>query len=229
MIENEQILIIAAHPDDEILGCGGTIVKLSKKNKITALILGEGIMSRNSIINKNAILKLRKDARKAQEIIGINNLYFEEFPDNSFDSIPFLKITKKTEDYIKKINPDIIFTHHHSDLNIDHRITFQAVLTSCRPQPDFKHPDIYCFEIPSSTDYQILTGENIFKPNVFIDITETIDIKLEALKCYKSEIRQFPHSRSIDGIKLMAQDWGRKVGKEYIEAFELIRSIRNTL
>jgi len=228
-MKNKNILIIAAHPDDEILGCGGTIAKLAKNNNIYALILGEGITSRSSDNSEEKLKKLKEDAKKAQKILGIENSYFERFPDNSFDSIPLLKIVKKIEEYLNKINPDVIFTHHHSDLNIDHRITFQAVFTCCRPQPSFHHPDIYCFEIPSSTDWQILTGEAMFKPNIFIDISETIDQKLKALENYKSEMRDYPHTRSLKGVKIMAQNWGRKVGKNFIEAFELVRSVKDNL
>ncbi len=228
-MKNKTIFIIAAHPDDEILGCGGTIAKLAKENKIIVLILGEGMISRGLKNGEELLKKLREHSRQAQGLIGIKKSYFETFPDNSFDSIPLLEIVQKIETYIDKIQPDIIFTHHHSDLNIDHRITFQAVLTCLRPQPNNKHPDIYSFEIPSSTDWQIMTGDRIFKPNVFIDISDTIRLKIEALKLYKSEMREYPHSRSLKGVEIMAQDWGRKMGKDYVEAFEMIRSIRSKL
>ncbi len=226
---NKKILVVAAHPDDEILGCGGTIAKVSSDNKVQALILGEGMISRDLEKKESLLLKLKENAIKAQKILGINESYFENFPDNSFDTVPLLEIVKKVEEFINKINPDIIFTHHHADLNVDHRITLQAVLTTCRPQPNFKHPDIYCFEVPSSTEWQILTAENIFKPNVFIDIANTIEKKLTALENYKTEIKEYPHSRSIEGVRIMAQDWGRKVGKKFVEAFELIRSVRDNL
>ena len=226
-MKNKKILVIAAHPDDEILGCGGTIAKLTRDNEIYCLILGEGITSR-SLDDIGAKLDLlKKNAIQAQKILGIKEIFFERFSDNQFDGTPLLDIVKKVEEYVYKIRPDIIFTHHHSDLNIDHRLTFQAVLTCCRPQPGFKHPDIYCFEIPSSTDWQILAGEKTFKPNVFIDISDTLEIKLKALKSYKSEMRDYPHSRSLKGVKIMSQDWGRKMGKTNIEAFCLIRSIRD--
>lgn len=228
-MKNKSILIVGAHPDDEILGCGGTIAKLSKNNKIFALILGEGIKSRDIENSSRKLKNLKEDAIKAQKILGIENSCFESFPDNSFDKIALLNIVKKVQEFIKKINPDIIFTHHHSDLNIDHRLTFQAVLTCCRPQPNFLHPDIYCFEIPSSSDWQVLIGTNIFAPNVYIDISDTIEKKLKALEYYKLEMREYPHSRSLKGIEIMAQDWGRKVGKKYVEAFELIRSVRDEL
>lgn len=228
-MKNKKILIIVAHPDDEILGCGGTSAKLSLENQIHILILVDAITSRKDNISESELKELKQTTIKATEILGIRDIYFENLPDNSFDSIPLLKIIKKIDAYISKINPDIIFTHHHSDLNIDHRLTFQAVLTCCRPQPNFNHPDIYAFEIPSSTDWQNITGDNIFKPNVFIDISNTINLKLKALESYKSEMQEYPHSRSIKGVKIMAQDWGRKVGRNYVEAFELIRSIRSEL
>jgi LmbE family N-acetylglucosaminyl deacetylase len=229
MMKNKNILIVAAHPDDEFLGCGGTIAKLAKDNTVSALLLVDAITSRPKEFSDEKRKKLREDTKNAHDIIAIRNTFFESFPDNEFDKIPLLNLIKTVSSYINKTAPDVIFTHHYGDLNIDHRRTFQAVLTACRPQPNFYHPDIYCFEIPSATEWQAFTGAEFFKPNVFIDISDTIDLKLEALKCYKSEMRDFPHSRSIKGIKIMAQDWGRKVGKTFVEAFELIRSVRNNL
>ncbi|MFX1256286.1 MAG: PIG-L deacetylase family protein [Promethearchaeota archaeon] len=228
-MKNKKILIIAAHPDDEVLGCGGTIAQLAAGNTIHALILVDRITSRKTIIPESELKELRETTLKAHEVLGIKHTYFENFPDNSFDKVSLLEIVKKIDEYVKRINPDIIFTHHYGDLNIDHRLTFEAVLVICRPQPTFHHPDIYCFEIPSSTEWQVFTCENMFKPNIFIDISSTIEKKIEVLKIYKNEMRDYPHSRSIKGIKIMAQDWGRKFGRNYIEAFELIRSIRDQL
>lgn len=225
-MKGNTIMVIAAHPDDEILGCGATLVKLKKeKRKIHALILGEGMTSRGEEF-KNKIDELRNCAKKSSKIIGIDNLYFEDLPDNKFDSVPILDIIKIIEKYIKRIKPDVILTHHRGDLNIDHRLTYQAVLTACRPQTGFKHPTIYSFEIPSSTDYNITDAEDIFKPNYFMKISKAeMEKKKSALKEYKTEMRKYPHSRSIEGVEIMAKDWGRKISTEYAEAFELVREI----
>jgi len=220
------VLVIAAHPDDEILGCGATLNKLKKeKRKIYALMLGEGMTSRGGEY-KSKIKELRDSANRSSKIIGIDEIFFEELPDNKFDTIPLLDIIKTVEKYIYKIKPDIIFTHHRGDLNIDHRLTFQAVLTACRPRTDFKHPTIYSFEIPSSTECNETTYENIFRPNYFVIFSKTeMEKKKQALSEYKSEMLMYPNSRSIEGIEIMAKDWGRKIGAEYTEAFELVRQI----
>ncbi len=219
-------MVIAAHPDDEILGCGGLLLRLKKEgSKLYALILGEGMTSRGEKY-KEKIKELRNCAKKSSSIIGFNEIYFEDFPDNKFDTVPLLNIIKIAEKHIGKIKPDIIFTHHKGDLNIDHRLTYQAVITACRPRTGFKHPTIYSFEIPSSTEANVNTSEDMFKPNYFVKIKKTeMEKKKAALKEYKSEIRKYPNSRSIKGIEIMAKDWGRKIGVEYAEAFELVREI----
>ena len=225
MKSKKNILIVAAHPDDELLGCGGTVLKLKKVGyHVTSLILGEGATSRSNH-QKSDVKKLRKDALKANQLIGIEKVHFADFTDNRFDSISLLKVIKLVEKYIARYSPEIIFTHHQHDLNIDHRITFQAVLTACRPVPGFKHPDIYSFEIPSSTDWNEIHQMNAFVPNVFVNIKDEIEKKMAALACYKTEMRPYPHSRSIEGIRILAQFRGIRVGLEYAEAFQLIRSL----
>ena len=168
------VLVIAAHPDDEILGCGATLVRLKKeKKKIYTLILGEGMTSRGKEY-KIKLNELRDCANKSSKIIGMDKIYFENLPDNKFDSVPLLDIIQIVERYVNKIKPDLIFTHHKGDLNIDHRLTYQAVLTVCRPRIGFKHPTIYSFEIPSSTECNAIGYENIFTPNYFVKISKSV-------------------------------------------------------
>lgn len=223
----KKILIIAAHPDDEVLGCFGTVSKLIKEgNEAYTLILGEGKTSRVSDRNeiKNEEFKnLENEALKANQSIGIKELFREKFPDNRFDSVPLLDIVKSVERVKNKLKPDIIFTHFYNDLNIDHQITYKAVLTATRPMPNESVKEIYSFEILSSTEWNFPT---LFSPDVFIDISQTLEHKINAMKFYNSELCNFPHPRSIEGIELIAKIQGLKVGLKNAEAFKLVRAIK---
>ena len=224
----ENILIIAAHPDDEILGCGGTIVRLNKEGyKITTLILGEGISSRDDVrdIKKREknILELKEEAKRANAILGVREVFFHDFPDNRFDTVPFLDLIKVIEKIKNQIKPEIIFTHYEKDLNIDHQITYKAVITATRPLEEETVKEIYSFEIPSSTEWSYPLS---FSPNMFYDISETIDVKIKALKEYKSELKKYPYPRSLEGVELTAKNWGMKVGLNYAEAFKTVRIIK---
>jgi len=225
----KKILIIAAHPDDEILGCGGTAAKLAQSgNEIYILILGEGKTSRG--IGKESFEKeieeLNIEIKNANQIIGIKEIFTTNFPDNRFDEIPLLDIVKKIEKIKDKIQPEIIFTHHYGDMNVDHQQTHKAVLTATRPMKEECVKEIYAFEVPSSTEWNGFSKETAFIPNVFVDITETIDLKIKAMAEYKSELREYPHPRSLQHIKELAKVNGTKVGLEYSENFMLIRQIK---
>jgi len=217
-----KILIVVAHPDDEVLGCFGTVSKLIKNgSEAYTLILGEGKTSRGE--GKKELEILNDEIKKANETIGIKKVFTESFPDNMFDSIPLLDIVKKVSEIKEEIKPDIIFTHYEKDLNIDHQITYKAVITATRPMKNESVKEIYSFEILSSTEWNYPTS---FSPDTFFDISNTIEIKKEAMRCYASELRKFPHPRSIEGIELNARYHGMRVGREYVEAFKSIRVIK---
>ena len=224
----KKILIIAAHPDDEVLGCGGTIARLNKEGyELYTLILGEGITSRDDVRNKGKrkeeIDTLRQQSNNANKILGVKEVLFFSFPDNRFDAVPFLDIVKTIEKVKKEIKPGIVFTHYEKDLNIDHQITYKAVITATRPLREETVKEVYSFEIPSSTEWSYPLS---FSPNVFYNISETMNIKLRALEEYKTELREYPYPRSLKGIKLIAKTWGMKVGLNYAEAFKMIRSVK---
>jgi LmbE family N-acetylglucosaminyl deacetylase len=225
----KKVLIIAAHPDDEILGAGGTIKKrIISGDMAYCFILGEGMTSRaearEASVQGNLKI-LHESTVRAAEMIGFHDVAFSDLPDNRFDSMDLLDIVKKIEKQLQLLQPDVIYTHHYGDLNIDHRITFKAVLTATRPVSNQKVSEIYCFETPSSTEWNFSETGCIFKPNVFIDIKETIGAKLKAMAEYKTEIREYPHPRSLKALEILASRWGTVVGKEYVEAFELIRKV----
>jgi len=221
----KKILIIAAHPDDEILGAGGVINKYYKKGDcVHCLILGEGETSRGEDNQDEKLLELHRQGREAAMKIGIDYLYFEKIPDQKFDSIDFLDIVKVVEKYIKQVKPDIVYTHYENDLNLDHKLTYQAVMTACRPCNDLCPKEIYSFEVLSSTEWQ-LEGEK-FKPNIYVNIENEIEEKINALKEYKSELRDYPYSRSVEGVRILAQCRGLECNKRYAEAFKLIRIMK---
>lgn len=223
--KNKTILVVAAHPDDEILGCGGTVARLIKEG-FTAytLILGEGIASRDGIKNKQReISLLKKHALSANGVIGVKEVFIYNFPDNKFDTRPLLDIVKVVENIKTKTRPDIIFTHYDRDLNVDHSVTFKAVITATRPLPGETVKEIYAFEVLSSTEWNYPLG---FSPDMFVNIESTIEVKVRGLKEYKNELRVFPHPRSVEGVQINARYWGMKTGLKYAEAFKTIRVIR---
>lgn len=203
-------LIIAAHPDDEILGCGGTILKLAKKQKIYSLVLNKGGRDKPILTDK------------VSEFMGFTKSWQLDFPDNRFDTIPLADITKVVEDVKNEVKPDVIFTHFEYDLNKDHQLTYQAVLTATRPMGGETVKELYSFEIPSSTEWKF---PNVFAPNVFIDISDTIEKKIKAFSMYETEVRDYPHPRSIGAMRVIAKRWGILSGLKCAEAFYLVRKI----
>ena len=223
------ILVVAAHPDDELLGVGGTIRRhADNRDVVDCVILGEGMTSRTQKReewDKSTLDGLKNQTLKAAEIIGYRDVYFSGLPDNRFDSVDLLDIIKEVDRHIQSLKPQIIYTHHYGDLNVDHRRTFEAVITATRPIAEYCVKEIYCFETPSSTEWNFKDGDNVFKPNVFIGIDDTINAKLRSMECYESEVRDYPHPRSIKALEVIAARWGTVVGKNYAEAFELIRKV----
>lgn len=218
------VLIVCAHPDDEVLGCFGTVARLISEGYIAyTLILGEGKTSREENNSKDDITSLREEIMNANTKIGIKDVFIKTFPDNRFDNVNLLDIIKSVSSVIEEVKPDIIFTHFENDLNIDHRITYQAVLTATRPMEHQTVKEIYSFEILSSTEWNYPLS---FSPDTYFDISQTIHLKMEAMKEYHSELCQYPHPRSLQGIELNAKYHGMRVGKQYIEAFKSIRVIK---
>ncbi|MDR1508128.1 MAG: PIG-L family deacetylase [Synergistaceae bacterium] len=231
-MNKKRVLVVAAHPDDEVLGCGGTIRKWHDCGAhIYALILAQGIAARGEegiSLNKK-IETLRTQAKTSADIAGYREITFEDFPDNRMDSVDLLDIAQVVERYIKNYEPQIILTHHHGDLNVDHRLSYQAVITACRPLLGYSVKGIYTYETPSATEWNFPYYKNNFSPNLFIDITNTLQAKIDAVSCYASEIRQAPHPRSLENLRVLAAHWGSVAGLGYAEAFEQIYRIEGNL
>ncbi|MES2661919.1 MAG: PIG-L family deacetylase [Pseudomonadota bacterium] len=217
------ILVVAAHADDEALGCGGTIARhVAEQDKVHLVFMTNGVGARNS--EDQDIIHRKNQAKKAAALLGVESVTFFDFPDNQMGNFPLLSVTQSIEEVVQKIKPSIIYTHHFGDLNIDHRITQQAVLTACRPQPEFPVKTIYSFEVLSSTEWQ-MPGPLHFSPNVYVNITDYFDKKMAVLQLYHAEMRVSPHSRSFENMRHLAAFRGHCVGVEYAEAFTLIRQI----
>ncbi len=224
-----KVLVVAAHPDDEVLGCGGTLARFYSEYTLDIVILGEGMSSRyerRAQVEAEELSALHEISRQVASKLGARELYLLGMPDNRFDEMALLDVTKQIEHLIDNLQPSLIFTHHPGDLNIDHAITFRAVLTATRPVSGCSVREIYAFEVPSSTEWAFQRLVPPFRPNVFMDITDTIDAKIEAMQAYESESRAFPHPRSPEALRAIARRWGSVAGVGYAEAFELIRSIR---
>lgn len=224
------VLVIAAHPDDEVLGCGGTIGRLAQaEHHIYIAILGEGITSRyarRDQADQSLVQVLQSRSQKVAQLLGAEDLFLYNLPDNRFDTVPLLDIVKIVEDLVIRLAPDTIYTHHSGDLNIDHLVVHRAVLTATRPVQGQSVREIYSFEVPSSTEWAFQRFEPPFRPNVFTDISTTLERKIQALSFYESELRSFPHPRSPGSLRAIARRWGSVVGCEAAEAFELVRAIR---
>ena len=224
---NGNILVVAAHPDDEILGCGGAVARLVKEGAtVYVLILGEGVTSREETRNREKKLKelenLKNESLAANRLLGVREVFFHDIADNRFDTVPFLDIVKIIEKCKREIRPGIIFTHFRNDLNIDHQLTFRAVITATRPLPEETVRAVYSFESFSATEWNFPLS---FSPNLFINIEDTLEMKARAFSLYLSELRDYPHPRSVEAIHRSAEKWGVQVGRGACEAFEVVSSI----
>jgi N-acetylglucosamine malate deacetylase 1 len=224
LVVDINILVIVAHPDDEALGCSGTIAKhVANGDMVHVLFMTDGVSSRELKAKESSErLTAAQNAANILQVVSFSNF---NFPDNKMDSIPLLDVVKEIEAKITQIQPEIIYTHHIGDLNVDHQVTHKAVMTACRPQPGFCVREIYAFEVLSSTEWQT-PGLVPFIPNVFVDISESIEIKKKVLEIYSEEMRIMPHSRSIENAIQQASYRGNSVGLCYAEAFVILRAIR---
>jgi LmbE family N-acetylglucosaminyl deacetylase len=225
---NSSVLILAAHPDDEVLGCGGTIAKLAANGAIVHVaFLADGVFSRkgNTDEQLDEIATRRAAAKKACNILGVKSLSFGDMPDNRMDTVALLDIVRVVEKLIAEHRPNAVFTHHAGDVNIDHCRTHEAAVTECRPQLGHPVKTLLNFEVPSSTEWQLPGSPPIFAPNWFVDISDTLDRKLAALDAYATELRDWPHPRSRRGVEHLARWRGATVGVDAAEAFMLGRQL----
>jgi LmbE family N-acetylglucosaminyl deacetylase len=231
-LKSKKIMVVVAHPDDELLGVGATMHRLIHEYGVLAhvVILGEGITSRSETRDtvkwEKELAAHRENIHSAQAKIGYQSVNIFDFPDNRFDSVALLDIIKVVEKEKLQFNPEVVFTHHGGDLNIDHQRTFEAVITACRPMAEESVRAIYTFETPSGTEWRASTDPRHFVPNSFMTLSEKdVEAKILGMESYEFERRKFPHPRSPEALTIQAQRWGVAIGEKYAEAFCLVRSI----
>lgn len=223
-------LVIAAHPDDEVLGCGGTAAKLARAGtEVYMAILGEGSTSRfpqRAAAEPALVAALQTNSQQVASLLQVKELFTYKLPDNRFDEVSLLDIVKIIETLISRLEPEVIYTQHGGDLNIDHMLTYRATLTATRPIAGRSVKAVYAYEVASSTEWAFQKFSPAFHPNTFVDIADTLNLKLRAMELYETETRPFPHPRSREALQVQARHWGSMVGVPAAEAFELIWKIR---
>lgn len=227
-MELKDILVIVAHPDDEVLGMGGTIAKLSDKgHRVYVLIVTDGSTSQYAGRDdlEKILAEKHRETLEAAKIMGVEEVIFGDLPDMKLDTVAHTDVNKLIESAVEKVNPHIIYTHFYGDINMDHKHVYNSVMVAARPMPQRKLKEIYCFDVPSSTEWSPQLTNTVFMPNYFVDITKTASKKYQAMAKYSTELRDYPHPRSIDYLKQTDTANGLKVGLLKAESFMLLRKI----
>lgn len=229
-MSGEQVLCIVTHPDDEVIGVGGTLARHADRgDPVHVHVLSEAEPSRHNEVTpdvEDRIEERRENTRRACQRLGVDSVGFEEFPDNELDAMSLLSVVKPIERVIDEHEPDTIYTHHYSDLNISHELTCRAVMTAARPLPGTSVERLLAFETLSTSEWSLPRPTNSFQPTVFVDISDQLDAKLAALGEHGEELRDHPHPRNAENVRRNAELWGAKAGVPAAEPFELLREVR---
>ena len=223
----KRILAIVAHADDETLGIGGTLARHSSLgDSVFVASFTDGVGARNADLNAKQLRQ--KNALLAAEIVGFSWAAHYDFPDNRMDTVPLLEIVQKIEELKERLTPDIVYLHSSADLNIDHQVMYRACITAFRPLPGECWEELRAFEIPSATDFAANLLPSSFQPNLYVNIKPNWEMKVCALSTYQDEMRPFPHSRSLRGLRILAEKRGTEAGIELAEAFQVIRRVERS-
>lgn len=217
-MSDKRVLVVAAHPDDELLGCGGTIALHTRAHDhVTSVILCEG----ESLRYGQEGVGQNKDIARAARTLGVEDVRTLQFPDQRLDTITLTEIIAPLEKIVREVRPEIVYCQYGGDINVDHQLLFKALLVATRPTEPFIQT-VYAFDTASSTEWAY---PRTFIPDTWIDISATLNTKLEAMACYRSELREYPHPRSIEGLRHRAAAWGNQCCLEAAEVFMTVRRI----
>jgi LmbE family N-acetylglucosaminyl deacetylase len=218
------VLAVAAHPDDELLGLGGTIAAhAARGDRVRLAVMCEGVTRRYS---PEWDLEVRKQAKEAARILGVTDLMMGNLPDQRLETIPLCDVVKEVESLIAEWQPELVYTHFGGDINRDHKVLTEAVLVAARPYSAPSVKEILMFETPSSTEWGSAVLAAAFQPNIFVDVSDFVDQKIKAFSCYTAEVRAYPHPRSLEALADRARYWGSIINRRAAEAFVLVRSTR---
>ena len=221
-----KILVIAPHPDDEVLGCGGTIKKyVSKGDEVFLCIVTKAYTPDWS---DDFIKNREKEIKESGDILGIKKVIKLDLPTVKLDTIPQKQLNDLISECIDKIGPNIVFIPFHADINKDHKLVSEAAMVALRPKPGFSVKKVFYYEVLSETEWSKPAQkiEDVFMPNYYEDISDYLEDKIKAMECYKTEVKEYPHPRSLDGIKILAQKRGTESGLKAAEAFMIVREIK---
>ena len=228
-MRTQHILVVAAHPDDEALGCGGTMARhVAAGDIVHVLFLADGVGARHDEAPVAEFEERDRAAAAAMADLGAQPAHKLDLPDNRLDTVALLDVVRGVEDIVNEVRPRIIYTHHAGDLNIDHRIAHQAVMTACRPLPGSTFEAVYAFEVPSSTEWAGPSYDGAFRPTHFVEITAQLDAKRKALGHYAAEMRPSPHPRSLETVESLARLRGSTIGVPAAEAFMVLWQIHRS-
>ena len=218
LMNKNKILVIAAHPDDEVLGCGGTIALHARAGaSVTTVIVCEG----ESLRYGREGVGQRSDIERVAKILGIQDSRLLGFSDQRLDTVPLTEVITPLEEVVRKFQPNLVYCQYGGDVNRDHELLFKALLVATRPTEKCIQA-IYTFDTASSTEWAF---PRTFVPDTWVDISSTLEVKLEAIACYRSELREYPHPRSLDALRYKAKAWGSQVCLDAAEVFMTVRSV----
>jgi len=222
-MDRTRVVVIAAHPDDELLGAGGTLARhVRDGDEVHAIIVADGAGSRYP---DELVSTLEKQARRAAEVIGFTSLQFLSLPDQRLDTVPLIELTQRLEGVLDEIEPGTVYTHFPEDVNADHRLVSRCAWTACRPYARPQLQKFAVFETPSSTEWAWPMPGTEFRPNQFVDVTDTLGTKIAAMECYETELRDYPHPRSNRALRERAAYWGSHVGRLAAEPLLVLREV----
>ncbi|MGH3413546.1 MAG: PIG-L deacetylase family protein [Marmoricola sp.] len=222
-----RVLTVAAHPDDETLGAGGTMAwHAARGDVVWVCVLADGVTSRHGRVAQQA-----ECAEQACDALGVERLVMVGLPDQRLDTLGLLDVITPIEQCIDELRPDVVLTHFPGDVNEDHRLVSRATMVATRPVAGTSVRRVCAFQVPSSTDWAPPVPGSVFSPNLYVDISDTLDTKLTAMKAYAntyvSEVRPFPHPRSMEALTAYARGHGAAAGLLAAEPFMLLRESAN--